>query len=84
MAFAQTMIGRPEWFKPRRYTGVGLMPKTWQGWAYLLVFLLIILFIQLDPLFHLSSTVRTILTFGTVILLLVDTTHITIQMRKGR
>ncbi len=78
------MIGRPEWFKPRRHTGIGLMPTTWQGWVYLLIFLLIILFIQWDPFCYLGSRARTILTFGTVILLLVDTAHIMIQMRKGR
>ncbi len=77
------MIGRPGWFKPRRYIGIGLTPRTWQGWAYFLVFLLIILFVQLDPLFYLSSRVRTILTFGVIILLLIDTAHITMQMRKG-
>ena len=77
------MIGRPEWFKPRRYAGIGLTPKRWQGWVYLLVFLLIILFIQLDPFFQMSSTMRTTLTLGAVCLLLIDTAHIMIQIRKG-
>jgi len=28
------MIGKPEWFKRRKYGGWGLTPRTWQGWAY--------------------------------------------------
>lgn len=31
------MFGRPEWFGRRKYGGWGLSPKTWQGWAYILV-----------------------------------------------
>jgi UDP-N-acetylmuramyl pentapeptide phosphotransferase/UDP-N-acetylglucosamine-1-phosphate transferase len=28
------MIGKTKWFGRRKYTGWGLTPKTWQGWAY--------------------------------------------------
>ncbi|HIH09414.1 MAG TPA: hypothetical protein HA254_01975 [Candidatus Diapherotrites archaeon] len=28
------MIGKAEWFHSRKYTGWGLSPKGWQGWAY--------------------------------------------------
>ena len=28
------MIGKKEWFKRRKYSGWGLVPATWQGWAY--------------------------------------------------
>jgi cobalamin synthase len=28
------MIGKKEWFKRRKYSGWGLTPTTWQGWAY--------------------------------------------------
>ncbi|HIH09068.1 MAG TPA: hypothetical protein HA254_00185 [Candidatus Diapherotrites archaeon] len=31
------MLGKPDWFQSRKYTGWGLTPKTWQGWAYLAV-----------------------------------------------
>ncbi len=30
------MIGNPKWFKRRLYTGWGITPKYWQGWAYIL------------------------------------------------
>jgi hypothetical protein len=33
------MFGKPEWFTRRKYLGWGIMPKTWQGWAYIAVFL---------------------------------------------
>lgn len=29
------MIGKSAWFSRRKYTGWGLTPKTWQGWAYI-------------------------------------------------
>ncbi len=78
------MIGRPGWFKPRRYTGIGLMPKTWQGWVYMAVFLLLIVFIQVQPIFPISSTLKTILTLGAVCILLIDTAHIMFLMKKGK
>jgi hypothetical protein len=28
------MIGKPQWFTYRIF---GIMPRTWQGWAYILV-----------------------------------------------
>lgn len=31
------MIAKPEWFSRRKYTGWGLTPTTWQGWAYIVV-----------------------------------------------
>lgn len=34
------MIGRPEWFGQRRYGGWGIVPKTWQGWIYIVVIVL--------------------------------------------
>ncbi|MDO8558662.1 MAG: hypothetical protein Q7S09_05815 [bacterium] len=30
------MLGKPEWFKMRKYGGWGIMPRTWQGWVYIL------------------------------------------------
>src|SRR3989344_3475445 len=33
------MIGKPNWFVRRKYGGWGLFPATWQGWVYLVIFL---------------------------------------------
>jgi cobalamin synthase len=34
------MIGKAKWFTRRKYLGWGLMPITWQGWAYTAVMVL--------------------------------------------
>lgn len=34
------MIGKPEWFRRRKYTGWGFSPVTWQGWAYVVVMII--------------------------------------------
>jgi hypothetical protein len=31
------MFAKAEWFGPRKFSGWGLTPKTWQGWVYILV-----------------------------------------------
>lgn len=43
------MIGKPEWFTRRKYLGWGIMPKTWQGWAYLIGIILPMFAIQFIP-----------------------------------
>jgi hypothetical protein len=35
------MFGKPEWFRPKRI-GWGLVPITWQGWAYTAGWVLVI------------------------------------------
>lgn len=35
------MIGKSEWFQRRKYGGWGLSPKTWQGWVYVGLLILI-------------------------------------------
>ena len=30
------MIAKPEWFNQRKYSGWGVTPRSWQGWAYTL------------------------------------------------
>jgi asparagine N-glycosylation enzyme membrane subunit Stt3 len=30
------MLGKPQWFKRRKFTGWGLTPATWQGWVYII------------------------------------------------
>lgn len=31
------MIGNPKWFNQRKYSGWGLIPNCWQGWAYVAI-----------------------------------------------
>jgi hypothetical protein len=34
------VIGKPEWFERRKYSGWGLTPKTWQGWLYIIALMM--------------------------------------------
>jgi len=43
------MIGRPQWFKRRKYGGWGFYPACWQGWLYVAILFVSILLIQLIP-----------------------------------
>lgn len=33
------MIANPKWFNLRKYSGWGLTPNCWQGWAYIIAFI---------------------------------------------
>jgi len=75
------MIGKKEWFTTRRYTGWGLRPKTWQGWLYVLVAIIVIVFLQSQTFWNWDET-RTLLTLGWVALILLDSLHIMFSIRK--
>jgi hypothetical protein len=34
------MIGKPQWFKRRKYSGWGFTPATWEGWVYIFITIL--------------------------------------------
>ena len=74
------MIGKPEWFTRRKYGGWGIMPKTWQGWVYVAV--IIIPFSVFNVLPFWSVKVRMIVTLAWALFLLIDVTHIMINMPK--
>src|SRR4030042_3462308 len=40
------MIGKSSWFNPRKYGGWGLTPNCWQGWAFLALVALPIIFVS--------------------------------------
>lgn len=44
------MLGKPHWFKRRKYGGWGLYPKTWQGLIYVIAVVAIFASIQFLPL----------------------------------
>jgi hypothetical protein len=52
------MIGKPDWFQ-RENMGLGNCAKTWQGWVYIAIFMLIMFGIQLIPI--INSWIRLIL-----------------------
>jgi hypothetical protein len=74
------MIGKPEWFKRRKYGGWGIFPKTWQGWAYLVVVLGIFVVFQALPFW--SNTERLVVTGIWALFLVVDVAHIMLKVNR--
>ncbi len=73
------MIGNPKWFNPRKYTGWGLTPNCWQGWAYIFGFLLPIAIINSISI---NQSIKNIFTFAWTGLLLIDFVHLMSQIKK--
>jgi hypothetical protein len=44
------MIGNPKWFNQRKYTGWGLTPNSWKGWAYIGLIALPLIFVNQLPI----------------------------------
>lgn len=40
------MIAKSSWFSIRKFGGWGLTPNTWQGWVYLIIFILPLIFFK--------------------------------------
>lgn len=73
------MIGNPKWFNIRKYTGWGLTPNCWQGWAYVLVIVIpMILIDKIAP----SLLFRNIFSLVWIALILLDVIHMMSQVRK--
>ncbi len=73
------MIGNPKWFNIRKYTGWGLTPNCWQGWAYIIAIVL--------PLFILDSisinqNIKNVFIIIWASLLLIDLIHIMSQIKR--
>ena len=78
------MIGRPEWFTTKRYTGLGIRPKTWQGWAYIAAVLALVLFIRWQPFWEWSDQTKNMLTAAWAVVVVVDAIHIIYVLNKKR
>lgn len=74
------MIGKPEWFKRRKYGGWGIAPKTWQGWVYIAA--VIVPFIIFNSLPFWSEKTRIIITLIWLAFLAIDVSHIMVKMKK--
>lgn len=73
------MIGNAKWFNVRKYTGWGLTPNCWQGWAYIFAFIIPIATISnlnIDPNY------KNIFSFIIVGVLIIDTLHMMSQIKK--
>ena len=74
------MIGKPKWFRRRKYTGWGLWPITWQGWVYTAA--IVIPFILFQSLPHWDIGTKKWLTIGWAAFILLDITHIMFAMKN--
>jgi hypothetical protein len=73
------MIGNPKWFSPRKYSGWGLTPNCWQGWAYIaLIALPVIIVSNLS----LPGSWSTIIMLAWALIFSVDFIHIFINIKK--
>ncbi|MFA5106620.1 MAG: hypothetical protein WC506_06705 [Candidatus Micrarchaeia archaeon] len=73
------MFGNPKWFTPRKF-GWGLGVNTWQGIAYILVFVAIVLVINALPM---PLDIRLGLSALAIGILLIDVLHIMTQVYSG-
>lgn len=73
------MIGNPKWFNVRKYTGWGLTPNCWQGWAYVFIFILPLTFLNSISVDQNIKNIFIVLWTG---LFLIDIIHIMSQIKK--
>lgn len=74
------MIGKPEWFARRKYTGWGITPKTWQGWLYIALIILPFAIFQALPFWNITT--RIAVTAVWVLFLVIDVVDIMLRMKK--
>jgi hypothetical protein len=73
------MFGKPEWFGRRKYSGWGLTPRTWQGWAYILVMVLPLMAL---PTLGLNGETIFAVTLAWVLLFCFDMLDIMLKLKK--
>lgn len=73
------MIGNPKWFNVRKYSGWGLTPNCWQGWVYILAYIIPVVIIS-NLNINLHS--KNIFIFIIIGILIVDTLHLMTQIKK--
>ena len=72
------MIGKTNWFTYRIF-GWGLRPKTWQGWAYIFVFMALVFAVSLLPV---TDSIKQIAMISLTVILLIDTLHMMFSLEK--
>lgn len=73
------MIGKSKWFNLRKYSGWGLTPNCWQGWVYILAFIIPVVVISN---LNIAANLKEIFTITIVVVLLADTLHMMSQIKK--
>ncbi len=73
------MIGNAKWFNVRKYSGWGLTPNCWQGWVYILAFIIpVVIIFNLN----INQSYKNIFGFIIVGVLIIDTLHLMSQVKK--
>lgn len=63
------MIAKPEWFSTRKYSGWGVTPRSWQGWAYTIAIIVaLLIFVTIPDLDEQVRTAGTVLWMAFVVL----------------
>lgn len=73
------MLGKPEWFARRKYSGWGFSPKTWQGWVYILAIIAPILIVTSLPI---SGRAQTIFMIVWAVIFAIDFIDIILHLEK--
>ena len=77
------MIGRPDWFTKKNF-GMGIRPKTWQGWVYILIAIALIVFVRWQPYWDWSNQVRNTITIVLAAVVALDAIHIMYILNKNK
>ena len=73
------MIGNPKWFNLRKYSGWGLTPNCWQGWAYIIAFITPIAIISN---LNINPYLKNIIIFIIIGIFLIDVLHTITKIQK--
>ncbi|MDD4662048.1 MAG: hypothetical protein PHG24_02080 [Candidatus Pacebacteria bacterium] len=74
------MLGKSRWFKRRKYGGWGLVPKTWQGWVYILIFIVPLILLETFQLLDVTS--RTTIEIVVLAIFILDLIEMMIMFKK--
>jgi hypothetical protein len=73
------MIANPKWFNLRKYSGWGLTPNCWQGWAYVFAYTIPVIIINWLPL---NQDLKNILSSVVMGVLVIDVLHTMTKIQK--
>lgn len=73
------MLGKPAWFRRRKYGGWGFSPACWQGWLYVAALFLSLLLIQALPV---SGDARLAVMVIWAVVFSIDFLHIFLKLPK--
>jgi len=68
----------------RRYTGIGIRPKTWQGWVYVLIVVALVVFMRWQPFWEWTVQTRDMLTITWAVVVVLDVIYIMIILNRKK